>query len=50
MALEVSEKPDTAITERTAKEIQKSKMIKTDIREAIPSSDQRINLLSGENR
>ena len=48
MALEVSEKSDTNITEKIAKEIRKAKMTEKDIREAIAGPDPEINKLTGE--
>ena len=48
MALEVSEKSGTNITEKIAKEIRKAKMTEKDIREAIAGPDPEINKLTGE--
>lgn len=48
MALEVSEKSGTNITEKIAKEIQKAKMTEKDICEAIAGPDLEINRLIGE--
>lgn len=48
MALEVSEKSGTNITEMIAKEIRKAKMTEKDIREAIAGLDPEINKLTGE--
>ncbi len=48
MALEVSEKTGTNITEKIAKEIRKAKMTEKDIREAIAGPDPEINKLTGE--
>ncbi|MCR5323380.1 MAG: ParB/RepB/Spo0J family partition protein [Lachnospiraceae bacterium] len=48
MALEVSEKSGTNITEKIAKEIRNVKMTEKDIREAIAGPDPEINKLTGE--
>lgn len=48
MALEVSEKSGTNITEKIAKKIWKAKMTEKDIREAIADPDPEINKLTGE--
>lgn len=48
MALEVSEKSGTNITEKIAKEIRKAKMTEKDIREAIAGPDSEINKLMGK--
>lgn len=48
VALEVSEKSGTNITEKIAKEIRKAKMTEKDIREAIAGPDPEINKLTGK--
>lgn len=48
MALEVSEKSGTSLTEKIAKEIRKAKMTEKDIREAIADPDPELNKLTGE--